>query len=93
MAKNRKQATETLIFLIQIYTGYYYQDLKNMKKSQLVKDPKYGFFIMWERDKNGYNMIILLLKFPHANYVLKKYADTDLGRKFLFSPTLFIDSL
>ncbi len=80
------------LFLFQIYTGYYYNDLKNMKKSQLVKDPQYGYFLMGERDKNGNDTIVPLYKFPHSNYILKKYANTDKGNESLFSPGLFIDS-
>ena len=80
------------LFLFQIYTGCYYNDLKSMKKSQLVKDPQYGYFILGERDKNGNDTIVPLFKFPHANYILKKYTNTDPGSEFLFSPSLFIDS-
>lgn len=80
------------LFLFQIYTGCYYNDLKSMKKSQLVKDPQYGHFILGERDKNGNDTIIPLFKFPHADYILKKYPNTDIESEFLFPRSLFIDS-
>ena len=80
------------LFLFQIYTGYYYNDPKAMKKSQLVKDPEYGYFIIGERDKNGNETIIPLYKFPHSNAILEKYADKNEKSEWLFPRALFIDS-
>jgi integrase len=80
------------LFLFQIYTGYYYNDLKIMRKSQIVIDPQYGNFIMGERDKNGRDTIIPLFKFPHAEYILNKYKNRDLESDLLFLPALFVNS-
>lgn len=54
------------MFLFQIYTGYYYKDLRILRKDQLMKDEEYGYFILGERDKNGNDTIIPLFKFPYA---------------------------
>ncbi len=65
------------LFLFQIYTGHYYNDLEAFKKDQLMKDAEYGSFILGERDKNGHDTIIPLLKFPNAEAILEKYLSPE----------------
>jgi integrase len=70
--------------------GYYYNDLKIFKKSQLVIDKDYGHFIIGERDKNGNETIIPLFKFPNAANILKKYAP-DAKEELVFDRSTFIE--
>ena len=65
------------IFLLQIYTGYYYKDLLIFMKEQLLDDEKYGYIIKGARDKNGNETLIPLFKFPHAAKIIKKYAPLE----------------
>jgi hypothetical protein len=51
------------LFLFQIYTGYYYNDLEAFKKEQLMRDPEYGAFILGERDKMAMTPLFLFLSF------------------------------
>lgn len=78
------------LFLFQVYTGYYYNDLKILKKDHLIKDSEYGYFIIGERDKNGNETIIPLFKFEHASSILNKYM-TDESDEYIFDRTLFIE--
>jgi site-specific recombinase XerD len=78
------------IFLLQIYTGYYYKDLQIFKKEQLVDDEEFGFFIIGERDKNGNETIIPLFKFPYAMTIIKKYC-SDTQDPFIFKKDTFIE--
>lgn len=71
------------MFLFQIYTGYYYKDLRALRKDQLMKDEAYGFFILGERDKNGNDTFITLYKFPHAMKILEKYAAEEKSKMVL----------
>src|SRR5580692_12730772 len=64
-------------FLLQTYTGYYYNDLEAFNKDQLLMDAEYGYFILGERDKNGNDTIIPLFKFPNAQAILEKYISLD----------------
>lgn len=61
------------LFLFQVYTGYYYKDLSNIKKSQLHKDPEYGLFLTANRDKNDNQTIVPLYKFPYAQEIINRY--------------------
>lgn len=78
------------MFLFQIYTGYYYKDLRILRKDQLLKDEEYGYIILGERDKNGHDTIIPLFKFPYAMTIMEKYA-ADEKSKMVFSPDAFIE--
>lgn len=78
------------MFLFQIYTGYYYKDLRIMRKDQLMKDEEYGYFILGERDKNGNDTIIPLFKFPYAMTIMERYAAAD-SSELVFSPDAFIE--
>lgn len=78
------------LFLFQVYTGYYYNDLKIIKKDHLIKDSEYGYFIIGERDKNGNETIIPLFKFEHASNILNKYM-TDESDEYIFDRNIFIE--
>lgn len=78
------------IFTFQIYTGFYYSDLKILKKSDIRIDKEVGIFIVGKRDKNGNTAIIPLYKFPKANRILTKYASKD-DDEYLFDSSLFIE--
>ncbi len=78
------------MFLFQIYTGYYYKDLRILRKDQLMKDEEYGYFILGERDKNGNDTIIPLFKFPHALKIMEKYAAEEKS-EMVFGPDAFIE--
>ena len=78
------------IFLFQIYTGYYYKDLRIFKKDQLVNDEEFGLFIIGERDKNGNETIIPLFKFPYAITIIEKYA-SDSASPFIFKKEIFLE--
>lgn len=78
------------LFLFQVYTGYYYNDLEGLKKDHLIKDDQYGHFILGERDKNGNDTIIPLFKFPHAEGILQKYTASP-DEPYVFDPKCFIE--
>lgn len=78
------------LFLFQIYTGYYYNDLVNFKKDQLLRDVEYGHLILGERDKNGNDTIIPLFKFPNAESILLKYTASE-GEAYTFKRDCFIE--
>lgn len=78
------------LFLFQIYTGYYYKDLQIFNKTQLTKDPEYGYFIIGARDKNDNQTIIPLFKFPYAQQIIEKYA-ADKKQKTVFNSGVFIE--
>jgi integrase len=78
------------IFTFQIYTGFYYNDLKILKKSDIRIDKEVGIFVVGKRDKNGNTAIIPLYKFPNANRILTRYASKD-EDEFLFDETIFIE--
>lgn len=52
------------LFLLQIYTGFYYVDLFKLRKDQLFTDVEYGYYIISERDKNDNPTIIPVFNFP-----------------------------
>lgn len=79
------------LFLFQIYTGFYYNDLQILKKTQLFSDIEQGYYIISERDKNGNPTIIPLYKFPYAATILSKYQDKNPDRPNLFKKNLFIE--
>ncbi|MDP4218574.1 MAG: site-specific integrase [Bacteroidota bacterium] len=78
------------IFLFQIYTGFYYSDVKELLKSELHKDPEYGMYIAAERYKNDEQAIIPLWKFPHAAVLLEKYANKNSKDPHAFARNAFI---
>jgi site-specific recombinase XerD len=79
------------LFLFQVYTGFYYNDLQILKKTQLFRDIEYGYYIIGERDKNGNPTIIPLYKFPYASEILEKYTDKNPANQLLFRKEIFIE--
>lgn len=79
------------LFLFQVYTGFYYNDLQILKKTQLFRDIEYGYYIIGERDKNGNPTIIPLYKFPYAATIIEKYRDSNPDNEFLFRRDVFIE--
>lgn len=79
------------LFLFQVYTGFYYNDLQILKKTQLFRDIEYGSYIIGERDKNGKPTIIPLYKFPYASTILEKYSDKKPENELLFRKSLFVE--
>lgn len=68
------------LFLFQIYTGFYYNDLRILLKENL-KDCDLGKYIIGNRDKNGNVAIVPLFKFENAEVIIDKYkavAEDDL---------------
>jgi integrase len=79
------------LFMFQIYTGFYYNDLQILKKTQLFNDIEHGYYIIGERDKNGNPNIIPLFKFPYAKTIIELYKDADPVNEFLFRRDVFIE--
>ncbi|MGV3528140.1 MAG: phage integrase SAM-like domain-containing protein [Flavisolibacter sp.] len=79
------------LFLFQVYTGFYYNDMQILRKDQLFKDIEHGYYIIGERDKNGNPTIIPLFKFAYAGEILSKYQDSNPEGTLLFSPAVFIE--
>ncbi|HEX4850707.1 MAG TPA: site-specific integrase, partial [Puia sp.] len=79
------------LFLLQIYTGFYYSDLKELMKSDLKKDPEHGYYLNASRYKNGNLAIIPLWKFPKAIDLVRKYTDNNSEEKYLLSREHFVE--
>ena len=79
------------LFLFQVYTGFYYNDLQILKKTQLFRDIEHGYYIIGERDKNGNPTIIPLYKFPYAETIIDKYRDKNPESELLFRKDVFIE--
>lgn len=73
------------LFLLQVYTGYYYGDFSVFTKDQLQQDEEYGQMIVGARDKNGNQTIIPLFKFPYAETILKRYSSPNDSRMVIDS--------
>jgi len=78
------------IFLLQIYTGYYYKDMINLKKEHLVKDHEHGYMLVGNRTKNDEQTMIPLFKFPEAARLIEKYASTSKQDLFVFDKKTFL---
>jgi site-specific recombinase XerD len=72
-AKNKSLARDRDLFLLLIYTGFYYSDLKESLKADLRKDPEYGYYFYSDRYKNENLAIVPLWKFPHAMELIDRY--------------------
>lgn len=79
------------LFLFQVYTGFYYNDLQILKKPQLFRDIEYGYYIIGERDKNGNPTIIPLYKFLYASIIIEKYRDNNPDNELLIRKDVFIE--
>ena len=79
------------LFLFQVYTGLYYNDLQALRKDQLFKDLEQGHYIIGERDKNENPTIIPLFKFPYAINIIEKYRDNNPENPLLFKKSAFIE--
>src|SRR5450432_1194095 len=78
------------IFLLQVYTGYYYKDMVNLKKEHLVKDYEHGYLILGERSKNEEQTMIPLFKFPEAAALIEKYASKAITDPYVFKRSTFL---
>jgi site-specific recombinase XerD len=78
------------IFLLQIYTGYYYKDMINLKKEHLVKDHQHGYMILGQRTKNDEQTMIPLFKFPEAGRLIEKYASKAITDLYVFDRKAFL---
>lgn len=79
------------LFLFQVYTGFYYNDLQKLRKDELFKDVEYGYYIIGERDKNDNPTIIPLFKFPYASTIITKYQDYNEAEELLFKREFFVE--
>jgi site-specific recombinase XerD len=82
--KQRVQERDRDIFLILIYTGWYYNDFKEALKTDLRKDPDLGYYIDKGRYKNDHQAIIPLWLFKNAMPLMKKYLCEDPQSPHLF---------
>lgn len=80
------------IFLFQIYSALYYNDLGLIKKTQLVKKDGIGMYLMALRNKNDNQTLIPIYKFPNAAIILAKYSCQDKNDSMLFDSKYFIES-
>jgi site-specific recombinase XerD len=78
------------IFLLQIYTGYYYKDIINLKREHLVKDHQHGYMILGNRTKNDEQTMIPLFKFPEAASLIEKYASKRITDEYVFDRKAFL---
>jgi len=78
------------LFLFQVYTGFYYNDLQILRKVQVHTDVEHGQYIISERDKNDNPTIVPLFKFPYAKEIIERYIDNDAENPMLFKKSVFI---
>ena len=79
------------LFLFQVYTGFYYNDLQILRKVQVHTDVEHGQYIISERDKNDNPTIVPLFKFPYAKEIIARYMDPDPNNPMLFKKSAFIE--
>jgi site-specific recombinase XerD len=89
--KYRELVKHRDMFLLLIYTGYYYSDLKILLKTELRKDPEYGPYLYSERFKNDNLSIVPLWKFPYAMELINKYRNDDPNDPYLLRRDCFIE--
>ena len=75
--RNKSLARDRDLFLLLIYTGFYYSDLKEALKADLRKDHEYGYYLYSDRYKNENLAIVPLWKFPYALELVEKYKSKD----------------
>ncbi len=82
--KQSAQERDRDVFLILIYTGWYYNDFKEALKTDLKKDPDWGYYIDKARYKNDNQAIIPLWIFKNAYPLMCKYFCKDTKSPYLF---------
>ncbi|OMP80153.1 phage integrase SAM-like domain-containing protein [[Flexibacter] sp. ATCC 35208] len=75
--KDQKFQTEKDLFLLLIYTGYYYNDLRTLLKTEVHRDAEMGEYITNGRYKNDELAVVPLWTFPDALEIIKKYRAAD----------------
>jgi site-specific recombinase XerD len=90
-AKEPTQERDRNIFLIQIYTGYYYNDLRELLKTEYKKDPEFGPYFQSERYKNDNLAIVPLWKFKNALPLIEKYRSKDPKDPYFFRRDIFTE--
>jgi integrase len=79
------------LLLLQVYTGFYYNDLQILRKVQVHTDVEHGQYIISERDKNDNPTIVPLFKFPYAKEIIARYMDPNPNNPMLFTKSVFIE--
>jgi len=79
------------LFLIQIYTGFYYNDLRELLKNELKTDPEYGPYLQAGRYKNDNLAIVPLWKFKNAWPLIQKYLSKNPVDPYLFQRDIFTE--
>ena len=87
--ENPTQERDRDLFLIQIYTGFYYSDLRELLKAELKKDPEYGYYIQSGRYKNDNLAVVPLWKFKNAWPLIQKYLNKNPKDPYLFDRNAF----
>ena len=90
-SKQKTQERDRDLFLFQIYTGYYYNDVKDLLKDDLKKDPQYGYYLKSSRYKNDNLAIVPIWKFKNAIDILAKYRCANQELPYLFPRDLFTE--
>lgn len=85
------QDRDRKLFLLQVYTGYYYNDLISLKRKHIRKDFEHEYYIIGERDKNAHATIIHLWKFPDAMRYMMEFKDPDPKSPYWFKRGIFVD--
>ena len=79
------------LFLFQIHTGYYYNDLQILKKREITFQPNEGDVIISKRYKNDQISIVPIFLFPINQRIIEKYGNKEEGEEILFDETKFIE--
>lgn len=79
------------LFLFQIHTGYYYNDLQILKKREITFQPNDGNVIVSHRYKNNQTSIVPIFLFPINERIIEKHGNKNEGEDFLFNETNFIE--
>jgi site-specific recombinase XerD len=82
------------MFMLLIYTGYYYSDLRTLLKTELRKDPQ-GYYLRSDRYKNDELALVPLWTFPDAMTLINKYRNHDpedpylIDRQYILTDQVF----